>query len=174
MAKSLNTFLGVAFLLLCACGGSGDSQSTPNRAQGTPKKARPVASIDICSLLTQSEAEEILGKKLQPPQRQSGGDCWYGSQPGNPDVILSFLPVYPRSRSDFDAFIAKEVADLNAKMKKLGAKESTIEPVRELSEPAYYVDPSLFVFRNNRVLGIFAERPQAIAIATKAIPRWKG
>ena len=143
-------------------------------AQSTPKgrPANQAASIDLCTFLSQSEAEEILGKKLQAPERR-GSACWYGSQPGAPDVILSFVAAYPRSRAEFDAFIADQVKNLNKKMKDLGAKSFVMEPVKELSDPAYYVDPSLYVYRNNRVLGIFAERPQALKIAARALPRWK-
>ena len=167
MTQLQNVLIGSAFVIATAWGEMAESQSTPNRP-----KASPPASIDLCSFLTQSEAEEILGKKLQPPELH-GRDCWYGAQKQFPDVILSFIAVRPKSRSEFDAFIKEQVSDINKSMKELGAKKFEIEPVKELSDPAYYVDPSLFIYRNNRVLGIVADRTQAIAIARKAIPRWK-
>ena len=166
MAKLQSILVASAFVVTSLCGSIADAQSTPKGRGG------PVVSIDLCTFLTQSEAEEILGKKLQPPERR-GRDCWYGSQPGAPDIIISFVAAYPRSRAEFDAFIADQVKTLNKKMKELGAKGFVSEPVKELSDPAYYVDPSLYVYRNNRVLGIFAERPQALKIAAKALPRWK-
>jgi hypothetical protein len=167
MAKLQNVLIGSALVLTPLFGNASYAQSTPARSK--PPAAVP---IDLCSFLTQKEAEEILGRKLQTPEKH-GSACWYGTNPGAPDVILSFIAVRPKSRGEFDAFIEKEVSKLNKRMKDLGAKKFVIEPVKELSDPAYYVDPSLLIYRNNRVLGIVADRPQAIAIAGKAIPRWK-
>jgi hypothetical protein len=132
----------------------------------------------LCSLLTETEAEAILGKKLDPPQPQKGGDCWYLREGGKdfPDVeiMLSVLPVYLKSEGEFDAFVAEQVKDMNEKMKQAGATvDFTAERVKDVGAPAYFVDPGLYVLQGGRVLVIAAELPKAVAIAGKALPRFK-
>jgi hypothetical protein len=52
-------------------------------------------------------------------------------------------------------------------------KETAVEPVPEVGSPAYYVDPTLVVFKEGRVLSILAaDRKQAVAVAAKALPRF--
>jgi hypothetical protein len=132
---------------------------------------------DLCSLLTEAEAEAILGAKLGPPQPQAGGDCWYVNEGGtgiaDARVILSVLPVRLKSEAEFDAFVADQVKDMNAKMKKAGLPEYTIERVAEVGAPAYYLQLGLYVLQGERVLMIASGRPTAVAIAAKALPRFK-
>ena len=164
MTMRRNVLVGTALVLTVVAGKVSVAQSP--KGSGAP-------AVDLCSLLTQKEAEDILGRKLQPPEKH-GLACWYSAERGAPDVILSFIAVRPRSRAEFDAFIEKEVSNLNQKMAKLGAKKFDKEVVKELSDPAYYVEPTLLIYRGDRVLGIVADRPQALKIAAKALPRLKG
>jgi hypothetical protein len=136
---------------------------------------------DLCALLTEAEAEAILGKPLAAPERKPGGDCWYPEEAGGiggGEIMLHVLPVQFDSKEKFHAFLVQETKDADAKLKKqmegTGATigETTVEPVPEVGEPAYYVDPSLFVLKGGKVLAIFASRPQAVQVAAKALPRF--
>lgn len=147
---------------------------------GDPTPATTQA--DLCALLTEAEAEAILGKPLAAPEAQPGGDCWYPEQAGaggGGEIILHVLPVRFDSKEKFHAFLVKETEQLNARLKKAmagtGAEvtETTVEPAPEVAEPAYYVDPSLFVLKGEKVLAIFADRAQAVQVAAKALPRFK-
>jgi hypothetical protein len=51
--------------------------------------------------------------------------------------------------------------------------ETVVEPVPEVGESAYYVDPTLLVLKGGKVLQIFASRPQAVQVAAKALPQFK-
>jgi hypothetical protein len=52
-------------------------------------------------------------------------------------------------------------------------KPTTVDPVPEVGQPAYYVDPTLVVLKGGRVLSIVAaDRKQATAVAAKAVPRF--
>jgi hypothetical protein len=54
-----------------------------------------------------------------------------------------------------------------------GVKETAVEPVTDVGEPAYFVEPSLFVLKKGKVLGIVApDRSKAVQVATKAVPRF--
>ena len=139
------------------------------------------APPDLCALLTQAEAEAILGKPLASPEKQPGGDCWYPERAnsGGGEIMLHVLPVRFDSEEEFHAFLVKEVEDTDARIKKAlektGAtvRETAVEPVPETGAPAYYADPGLFVLRGGQVLAIFAGKPQAVAVAAKALPRFK-
>lgn len=150
-------------------------------ALGTGSAQQPGGRADLCALLTETEAEAILDKPLAPPEPQPGGDCWYPERPGSGggEIMLHVLPERFDSEQAFHAFIVKEVKDLDAQMKKslekTGAtiQETAVEPVPEAGAPAYYADPSLFVLQGGRVLAIVAGKPQAVAVAAKALPRFK-
>jgi hypothetical protein len=48
-----------------------------------------------------------------------------------------------------------------------------VEPGTDVGEPAYFVEPSLFVLKKGKVLGIVApNRSKAVQVATKAVPRF--
>lgn len=89
------------------------------------------------------------------------------------------LPVRFDSKEAFHAFLVKEHKAVDDKLKrameKSGAtvQETVVEPAPEVGAPAYYADPSLFVLKDAMVLAIFAERPQAVAVAAKALRRFK-
>ncbi len=150
-------------------------------AGGTPIPV--IAQADLCALLTEAEAEAILGKPLAAPEPQPGGDCWYPEQAGaggGGEIILHVLPVQFDSKEKFHAFLVKEQKDADDRLKKRMARtgatitETTVEPVPEVGEPAYYADPSLFVLKGGKVLAIFAaDRAQAVQVAAKALPRFK-
>ena len=65
---------------------------------------------------------------------------------------------------------------MNARIKKsLGdaVKPTTVDPVPDVGDAAYYVDPTLVVLKNGRLLSIAAaDRKQAVAVAAKAEPRF--
>lgn len=138
------------------------------------------AQGDLCALLTEAEAEAIVAKPLAAPERQPGGDCWYpetAGAGGGGEIMLHMYPYRFDSKEKFHAFLTQEVKAADESMKKaveqVGGKfkETAIEPVPEVKAPAYYADPTLFVLKGNQVLGIVAPRPQAVAVAAKALPR---
>ena len=142
--------------------------------------ARPPTQADLCALLTEAEAEAIVGKPLAAPEPQPNGDCWYSERAGGGggDIMLHVFPHRFGSEEEFHAFLVKEVKAMDASMKKamekIGApfEETALEPVPEVKAPAYYADPSLFVLKGGRMLGIAASRPHAVAAAAKALPRF--
>jgi hypothetical protein len=143
---------------------------------------RAAAQADLCALLTEAEAEAIVGKPLAAPERQTSGDCWYPEQAGaggGGEIMLHVFPYRFDSKEKFHNFLVMEVkaADKNMKEAVEGAggtfKETVVEPVPEVKAPAYYADPTLFVLTGGKVLGIVASRPQAVAVAAKAVPRLK-
>jgi hypothetical protein len=155
-----------------------DSTAIGQTESATPKSlAHGASPPDLCSLLSEEEAEAILGKKFGPPQRQAGGDCWYlregGASIGDVELILSVLPVQMKSEGEFDAFVAEQVKAMNEKMKKAGMQEYSVQRVGEVGAPAYFVDLGLYVLQGTRILLIGTDRPKAIAIAAKALPRFK-
>lgn len=172
--------VAIGSVLALACGDSGAKSAASGTDASLPSKPAVASQpADLCTLLTEAEAETILGKPLAAPEKQSSGDCWYPEEPGSGgEIILHVLPVRFKSKEAFHAFIVKEVRETDAKLKeameKAGAsiKETVVEPVPEVGAPAYYADPSLFVLQGDQVLAIFAEQPQAVAVAAKALPRF--
>ena len=124
-------------------------------------------AVDACTLLTRAEAEEILGTKLGHPEPRGNG-CWFGN-----DFAVYFALMSPESPAEFEAAVKKDIDKLNERMRKTGAKETVIEPVKGLGVPALYAEPTLLLWRDRRVLTILADRPQAEKIAAKLLPRWK-
>ena len=144
---------------------------------GSPKA--PITPPDPCALLTKAEAEAIIGKTIMPPTVGGSGECHYG-EPGEADEIVVYpMPLGFKTKEEFHAYIVKDTDEMNARMKEnlknTGAKvkETTVDPVPGVGEAAYYVDPSLIVFRGNRVLNIIAaDRKRAVAVAAKVLPRF--
>jgi hypothetical protein len=161
-----------------AWGDSGKDVAAARAPQSSAQ--RPArAPIDPCALLTQAEAEAILGKPIAAPEQGSGSQCSYTAQTGSGDIMLHVLPLEFGSKEEFHAFLVKDTEAMNARLKKsfknTGAapKETAVEPVPEVGSPAYYVDPTLVVFKEGRVLSILAaDRKQAVAVAAKALPRF--
>jgi hypothetical protein len=164
----------VAGLALAVISGSSrpDSVTAPSAA----------AQGDLCALLTEAEAETIVGKPLAAPERQPGGDCWYperGGGGGGGEIMLHVFPYRFDSKEKFHAFLVKEqkAADdgMRKAVEKAGGtfKETAVEPVPEIEAPAYYADPTLFVLKGGKVLAIAAARPHAVAAAAKALPRFR-
>ncbi len=131
--------------------------------------------IDPCALVTEQEAEAILGRGLEPPRPQGNFDCWYlregGNDFGDVEVITSVAVDVLRSPAEFDAQVAKGIHDLNASLKAAGGATSELERVNGVGDGAFYAAPSLFVLRNGRMISVVASKPIAVAFAGKAVPR---
>jgi hypothetical protein len=137
----------------------------------------PAKPVDVCSLLTQEEAAAILGTAVTAPQKGSGSTCSYGTQSGmGDDIMIHMLPLTFGSEEEFHAFLVEDTETMNARIKKdLGdaVKPTTVDPVPEVGKSAYYVDPTLVILKDGRVLSIVAaDRKQATAVAAKAVPRF--
>lgn len=122
---------------------------------------------DLCTLLTQAEAEVILGKKPVPPQPQTSGDCWYGSG----TIILHAL-ARPFTAAELQAQVEKTVKRINDRAKGIGPVMKAEAVTVPGAAAAYYDGLSLHVLKGQRVLTISAEKPKAVAVAEKAVPRW--
>ena len=178
MPTLLTHSVAAGLMLALGCGDSRGTGAPGDRAEAPTASpaTRTATPFDLCSLLTEEEAEAILAKKLEPPQRQKGGDCWYlregGNDFGDVEPILSVLPTYLRSETEFDKPIAEQVKDLNENMRKAGGTESTTEKVEESAPPP---TTSILAFSSSKkgALAIAADRPKAVAIAAKALPRFK-
>ena len=95
MMYSRNRVLPLLLGLVWACGGSGKAQSSGGRQ--TAKTTAQAAKLDPCTMVTQAEAEAVMGKPLGPPEMKVGGGCWFGDE-----LVLSVLPVSLPSRQAFE------------------------------------------------------------------------
>ena len=165
------TAAGLALVL--ACGDSGGERAAT--AQESARRPPP-GSVDMCGLLTQEEATAILGTPSAAPAKGTGSSCSYTAQSGRGEIMLHMLPRTFGSEGEFHAFLVKDTERMNERLKKsLGdkVKLSTVDPVPEVGKPAYYVDPTLIMLKDGRVLSILAaDRKQAVAVAAKAEPRF--
>lgn len=131
--------------------------------------------IETCGLVSEQEAEAIVGKGLEPPMAKNTFDCWYlkegGKDFGAVEVMTRVGVEMFRSPAEFDASVAKGVADLNSNMKEAGGAAAALVRVNDVGESAFYADPSLFVLKNGRMLTVVAPQPIAVAFAGKAIAR---
>ena len=140
--------------------------------------AGPTAMIsDVCALITQAEAEGVLGKKLAPPQKQAGGDCWYmregGTDFGAVEFILS-VPTYVESEKAFDDMIADQTRRMNERMKKSGmggVVNFTAEKAPGVGAPAYFIDPGLYVLKGKAVLAVGLGGEKGVSLAKIAVGR---
>jgi len=161
------------FVLVLGCGDSGAERAAAVQAN---TRQPPAAPVDVCGLLTQEEATALLGTPSGAPQKGSSNSCTFAAQSGRGDIMLAMLPLSFASKEEFHAFVVKDTEQMNARIKKdLGdaVKPTTVDPVPGVGEAAYYVDPTLIVWKNGRVLSIAAaDRKQAIAVATKVEQRY--
>jgi hypothetical protein len=166
-------------LVALACGDSAKDTPPAQRADAPKTPVRGAGPADYCTLLTETEAEAIVGKALDPPQTKPGGDCWYlkegGSDFGDVDLMLTVQSLGIRSKGQFAEMVAEQAEKMNAAVEKAGMKDGGFraEPVPGVGDAAYYLDPSLLVLVGDRVLNIVAPRSQAVAVAAKALPRLK-
>jgi hypothetical protein len=143
---------------------------TPARASSAPP--------DPCALLTKAEAEAIVGKSLPPPSTGGSGECHDGDPGDAGEIVVYPMMLAFKSKEDFHAFVVKDTKEMNERTKEnlkgTGAtvKEIAVEPVPGVGDAAYYVEPSLLVLRNRRVLSITAtDTNQAVTVAGKVVPR---
>jgi hypothetical protein len=169
--------VGLVLVMACDKGGSESTPAATSESAPAASARRATPPVDLCSLVTEAEAESIVGKSLAPPQKQSGGDCWYlregGSDFGDVEFILSFISAYPRSEKEFDELVREQVKDMNESMKKAGAAavQFTAEPARDVGAPAYFIDPGLYVLKGNRILAVGLGGEKGVAIAKTALAR---
>ena len=155
----LVAFVSVAVLNACGKSDSAPSADAPAAAESAPQVAVS-PQPELCSLITEEEAEGVLKKPLAPPQKQSNGNCWYlregGTDFGDVEFVVSFVSAYPGSEAEFHSFIADQVKKMNESMKKTGvaAVSFTAEPATGLGVPAYFIDPGIYIFKGNRILSI--------------------
>jgi hypothetical protein len=167
---------GFLAMLACADSPKGSAQEQP-RATADRKAYAPV---DACTLLTQAEAEAITGKSIGAPTKGGSGECHYGEEGSSHEIIVYPMMLGFDSKEAFHAFVVKDTEEMNARMKEglkgTGAtvKETAVEPVSQVGDAAYYVEPSLVVLSQGRVLNIVAaDRKQAVAVAAKVLPRFE-
>ena len=173
MTMMLLYAVAAGLTLAVACGDAGaDRAATP--PAGAVRS--PSAPVDPCALLTQAEATALLGTPAGAPEKGSASTCTYAAQSGRGEIMLHLLPLTFGSKEEFHAFLVEDTEKMNERItKSLGdaVKPTRVEPVPEVGEPAYYVDPTLAVLKEGRVLSILAaDRKQAVAVAAKAVPRF--
>jgi hypothetical protein len=150
-------------LLAVACGSSPDA--VPADQPATPPPSAPASAKVICGLLTQAEAEAILGKSPAVPEPQPSGSCSYAGG----DILIAALPREFGSAKEFTEFARAEVKRTNerAKMDVMSYQEVP------LGDAAVYDGFSVHILRGGEVLTIVADKSRALAVAEKALPRWK-
>ena len=149
-------------LLTAACGGSADQ--APADQPATPPPAAAATGQAMCGLLTQAEAEAILGKAPAAPEPQSNGSCSYSSG----EIMIATLPREFGSASEFINFAQSEVKRTNERAKMAMMSYEVVH----LGDAAFYDGFSVHILRGRRVLTIVADKARALAIAEKALPRW--
>ena len=145
--------------LTAACGGSADQAPAD-----PPAAPPPPAGQAMCALLTQAEAEAILGKGPAAPEPQSNGSCSYSSG----EIMIATLPREFGSTSEFINFAQSEVKRTNERAKMAMMSYEAVH----LGDAAFYDGFSVHILRGRRVLTIVADKSRALAIAEKALPRW--
>jgi hypothetical protein len=169
-------FVSVAVLSACSKSETSPSADAPAAAESAPRAAA-TPPVDLCSLVTEEEAEGVLKKPLAPPQKQANGHCWYlregGTDFGDVEFILSFIAAYPRSEAEFHSFVADQVKEMNEAMKKAGATGAPFvaEPASGLDAPAYFIDPGLYVLTGNRILAVGLGGNSGLELARIALKR---
>ena len=169
--------IAAGLLVALACGDSAKDAPLTKRPDTPKTPVRAAGPADYCTLLTETEAEAIVGKALDPPQTKPGGACWYlkagGSDFGDVDLMLTVQSLGIRSKSQFADMVAEQAATMNGAVKEAGGQDGGFkaEPVQGVGDAAYYLDPSLLVLVGDRVLNIVAPQSQAVAVAVKALPR---
>jgi hypothetical protein len=162
---------GMVLALTCGYLGVGRGE-----AQEAGARRPPPAPVDMCGLLTQEEAGAILGTPSTGAEKGPSNSCIFAAQSGQGDIMIHMLPLNFGSKEEFHAFVVKDTDQMNARIKKqLGdaVKPTTVDPVPDLGEAAYYVSPTLIILKDGRVLSILAgDRKQAEAVAEKAEPRF--
>ena len=169
-----------AGLVLGAACGDARSEIAQARRSGAGPRPKAVAQADACALLTKAEAEAILGQSIGEPAKGGSGECHYGAAGGRVEIVVYPMPLGFGSKEEFAAFVKEDTEAMNARMQE-GLKKSgvtvtptAVEPVPQVGDAAYYVDPSLIVLSRGRVLNITAaDRRQAVAVAAKALPRFQ-
>ena len=157
--------LSLLVILAAGCGGSSD-QPPADQPDAPPPAARATASSAeaMCALLTQAEAEAILGKAPAAPEPQPNGSCSYSRG----DIMIATVPKEFGSAREFTDFARDEVKRTNERAK---MEVMSYEAV-SLGDAAFYDGFSVHVLRGRRVLTIVADKSRALAIAEKVLPRW--
>ena len=119
----------------------------------------------MCGLLTQSEAEAILGKSSAAPEPQPNGSCSYSSG----EIMIATLPKEFGSVKEFTDFAKAEVKRTNERAKMEVMSYNAVS----LGDAAFYDGFSVHILGGGRVLTIVADKSRALAVAEKALPRWK-
>ena len=149
-----------------ACGSSSDSDPADQPAIPPPAAPTTEASARaMCGLLTQAEAEAILGKSPAGPEPQSSGACSYSSG----EIMIATLPREFGSVKEFADFARAEVKRTNERAKMDVMSYQAVS----LGDAAFYDGFSVHILRGGRVLTIVADKSRALAVAEKALPRWK-
>jgi hypothetical protein len=152
-----------AFLIAAlACGGSSDTPPADQAA--TPPAPPPAQPASMCALLTQAEAEAILGKSPAAPEPQANGSCSYSAG----DIMIATLPRSFGSAGEFTEFAQSEVKRTN---ERAGQALMAYEPVA-MGDAAFYDSFSLHILKGAKVLTIVADKAKALLIAEKALPRF--
>ena len=149
--------------------------ASQSAAPATPVSQR-AAPIDLCGLVTEAEAESILGKQLAAPQKQRNGDCWYlregGTDFGDVEFILSIVHAPVTSPAEFTAFVTDQVNKMNGRVKKSGLPAVfEVEPAPGVGAPAYFIDPGLYVLKGSRILAVALGGEKGVAVAKIALAR---
>jgi hypothetical protein len=167
----------VSVIVLSACGKTESSPSADAPASAEARRVAAAPTVELCSLVTEEEAEGVLKKPLAAPQKQANGDCWYlregGTDFGDVEFVLSLIAAYPGSEAEFHSFVADQVKDMNESLKKAGATGAPFvaEPANGLGAPAYFIDPGLYVLTGNRILAIGLGGDAGMELARIALKR---
>jgi hypothetical protein len=159
-------FLALSGLfLLAACGGDNE-ESTPSAQQAatpaatsssgqtqTPAATTQAAAgeLDPCALLTQADAEAIVGTSLGTPERQTVGPfegCVYTDEAGAYVQLQVSSDVYTQSTFDDAMKSAAEQIDTEA------------QPVSGLGDKAYWVSGILWVQKGDVSLNLVLQTPE--------------
>ena len=155
--KSLMIINVLVFLfslfLITACDKSGKPNQTKIEANTVTKfqEQSSVDSIDVCSLLSKNEVEQIAGKPVLDPESEQLANlftCTYGD-PEYPDVsIIVSISVFICSNSSD----AKEILDMTR------SNAASVEEISNFGDYAYWdkILRTLWILKGNYEIGIEA------------------
>jgi hypothetical protein len=175
-----------ALLVVVACGSSSLANSSNSPSPSSSHSVSHIASVDPCSLVTQSEASAVVGKNVQNLVSLGGpsipGACFYGAQHSSVGVFV-YAQVYPDT-STADAVTAEQFQTVLAAQ--LGKDSTSAEEVSGIGDKAFEFGATgnagkgiaIIVFKANVVFIIAVDptnSPGAVeGLAKNAVNRLQG
>jgi len=151
MSTILVSVLSLFFIIACDKGSNADQTKLETDATINSQKQNPADSIDVCSLLSKSEVEQVAGKPVLEPESEQMANlftCTYGD-PEYPGVTIVV---------GLSVFIASNSADATEILETARKNAASVEAVGNLGEDAFWdkIIRTLWIVNGKYQIGIEA------------------